>query len=90
VVLSYRPLEALAGATLVEVRPLTGFLHQIRAVLAERGFPLLGDRRYAPPEVAAAAPRHMLHASELRLEEISAASPDPPDFAALLSALRQR
>lgn len=88
VVMSWRPLELLDGATLVEVRPVTGFLHQIRAVLAHRGFPLLGDRTYAPPEVAGAAPRHLLHASRVRFEEVEAESPDPEDFASALAARR--
>jgi 23S rRNA pseudouridine1911/1915/1917 synthase len=80
--LAWRPLRVFAATTLVEVRPVTGFLHQIRAVLADRGHPLLGDRTYADPQTAAAAPRHLLHASAIALDEISAASPDPPDFAA--------
>jgi 23S rRNA pseudouridine1911/1915/1917 synthase len=79
--LAWRPLEVYRTASLVEVRPVTGHLHQIRAVLAHFGHPLLGDRTYAPPEVAAAAPRHMLHASSVAFEEIAAASPDPADFA---------
>lgn len=81
VLLDWRPLSWREGATLVEVRPATGFLHQIRAVMAHLGHPLLGDRTYAPAPVAAAAPRHMLHASALRFEEIAVASPDPEDFA---------
>jgi 23S rRNA pseudouridine1911/1915/1917 synthase len=85
--LGWRPLERFADATLVEVRPRTGFLHQIRVVLAHAGHPILGDRVYA--DAAAAAPRHMLHASELAFEEVAAASPDPPDFAAKLEELRE-
>ncbi len=88
VVMSWCPLERLDAATLLEVRPVTGFLHQIRAVLAHLGFPLLGDRTYAPPDVAAAAPRHLLHASRVRFEEVEAESSDPEDFAAALSARR--
>jgi 23S rRNA-/tRNA-specific pseudouridylate synthase len=87
--MSWRPLDVFASATLVEVRPVTGFLHQIRAVLAHRGFPLLGDRTYASTEVAAAAPRHMLHATRLAFEEIEAESPEPADFAQLRQSLRR-
>jgi 23S rRNA pseudouridine1911/1915/1917 synthase len=86
--LAFRPLELHAGSTLVEVRPRTGFLHQIRAVLAHLGHPVLGDRVYADPDSAAAAPRHLLHAVSVAFEEIRASSPDPSDFAALLEKLR--
>jgi 23S rRNA pseudouridine1911/1915/1917 synthase len=88
VVLGWRPLECFADATLVEVRPKTGFLHQIRAVLAHAGHPMLGDRVYADAATAAAAPRHLLHASALAFEEIAAASPDPADLSAKLEQLR--
>ncbi|MDP6979538.1 MAG: RluA family pseudouridine synthase [Myxococcota bacterium] len=81
-----RPLEALAGATLVEIQPRTGFLHQIRATLAELGHPVLGDAVYG--DVAGAAPRHMLHAAQVRFDEIDASSPDPDDFSRVLSGLR--
>jgi 23S rRNA pseudouridine1911/1915/1917 synthase len=87
-ILSWRPLEVYETASLVEVRPLTGFLHQIRAILAHRGFPLLGDRVYGGPAEAGAAPRHMLHAASVRFEEVAATSPVPPDFAALCAHLR--
>ncbi len=80
-----RPLQELAGATLVEVRPRTGFLHQIRASLAHLGHPVAGDTAYGGEAVA--APRQMLHAARLRFEEIEAESPDPDDFRSLVEAL---
>ena len=70
--MTWRPLEVRESTSLVEVRPVTGFLHQIRVVLAHVGHPLLGDRTYAPPEIAALAPRHMLHATRIAYEEILA------------------
>jgi 23S rRNA pseudouridine1911/1915/1917 synthase len=82
---SVRPLQSLAGATLVEVRPRTGFLHQIRATLAHLGHPVAGDVAYGGDAIA--APRQMLHAARLRFEEIEAESPDPEDFRSLALSL---
>jgi 23S rRNA pseudouridine1911/1915/1917 synthase len=87
-VTAWRPLEVFDAATLLEVRPRTGFLHQIRVTLAHLGFPVAGDRSYGPAEDATGAPRHMLHAARVAFEEISAESPDAPDFAELLARLR--
>ena len=56
-----------ADATLLEVRTVTGFLHQVRATLAHLGHPLAGDRTYAPDGDATGAARHMLHAAALAL-----------------------
>jgi tRNA pseudouridine32 synthase / 23S rRNA pseudouridine746 synthase len=47
--------------------PITGRTHQLRVHLLGLGHPLLGDALYAPPEVQAAAPRLLLHASQLSL-----------------------
>lgn len=89
--LSVRPLERLAGATLVEVRPVQGFLHQIRATLAHLGHPIAGDRRYGDEgaQDPSAARRTLLHASRVAFEDVSAESPDPEDFRAALERLRR-
>lgn len=44
--LTYRTLEQLDAATLVEVRLETGRKHQIRVQLAARGWHVLGDEKY--------------------------------------------
>lgn len=41
-----RPLRAGPGASLVQIRLLTGRNHQIRVQLAELGHPVLGDAKY--------------------------------------------
>ncbi len=84
-VLSWRSLEVFRGATLVEVRPRTGFLHQIRVSLAHLGFPIIGDRTYGPASDPFPVARQMLHASSARWSEIEASSPDPDDFRAALA-----
>lgn len=85
--MSWRPLAPLRGATLVEARPVTGFLHQVRATFACLGHPLAGDRLYGPPADGTGAGRHMLHAARLRWEEVDIACPDPDDFTELLQRL---
>jgi len=87
--LDWRALESADTASLVELRPHTGFLHQIRASLAHLGHPVAGDPAYGPgPEAdATGAPRSMLHAARVRWRDVAAASPDPPDFVALWSRL---
>jgi len=91
-----RPIEQLAGSTLVECRLETGRQHQIRIHLAERGHPLVGEpvyvRDYTGPKIAAA--RVMLHARSLGFvhprscEHISFMREAPADFLELLGNLR--
>jgi 23S rRNA pseudouridine1911/1915/1917 synthase len=87
--LAWRALASRGGTTLVEVRPRTGFLHQIRATLAHLGHPLCGDRGYGPPASAdpSGATRHLLHAARVAVDEVEAESPDAADFAAALAAI---
>jgi 23S rRNA pseudouridine1911/1915/1917 synthase len=77
--LHWRSVESAGGATLVEVEPVTGFLHQIRVALAHLGHPILGDAVYGAGR-APGAPRQMLHAAAIGYREIGVCSPDPRDF----------
>ena len=43
-------MKTCNGFSLVECRPHTGRLHQIRATLLSCGFPLLGDKLYGPDD----------------------------------------
>ena len=61
----YRVLAVEDGRSRVELEPVTGRTHQLRVHLAAIGHPILGDALYAPVAVQAAAPRLLLHASEL-------------------------
>ncbi len=85
--MSWKPLQHFESATLVEARPTTGFLHQIRATFAHFGHPILGDRTYGDEASKKAAPRHMLHAASVRFEEVAAVSPDPEDFGEICARL---
>lgn len=60
----FRKLEVFPDALLVEARPLTGRMHQIRVHLADRGMGIFGDDIYASPKIPV-APRLMLHAFSL-------------------------
>jgi 23S rRNA pseudouridine1911/1915/1917 synthase len=64
-VTAYRVLSASAHGSMLECRPVTGRLHQVRVHLASIGCPIAGDGLYAPGEVAALAPRLALHAHRL-------------------------
>lgn len=62
---AWRVLASSISASLVEARPVTGRLHQVRVHMEAMGCPILGDDTYAPKAVAAAAPRLALHAHRL-------------------------
>ncbi len=64
-VTAYRVLDRGVAASLVECRPVTGRLHQIRVHMEAIGCPLLGDVLYGPRRVHHAAPRVALHAHRL-------------------------
>lgn len=80
--------------SLLSVRIFTGRTHQIRVHMAHLGYPLLGDRVYAPAAARKAAPRQLLHAwrlgfrhpltgEDIRLES----APDAAFFSAALQGL---
>jgi 23S rRNA-/tRNA-specific pseudouridylate synthase len=70
-----RGVEIRDGTTLVEARPVTGLMHQLRVSLAELGHPVVGDRVYGSSR---REERHWLHASRIRLDGFEAASEPPP------------
>ncbi len=67
------------GVSALDIRLETGFLHQIRASLAHLGFPVLGDDRYGNAS-GADAPRLMLHAQRIAIDEIRVTSALPAGF----------
>lgn len=61
----WRVRERFADATLVEVALETGIRNQIRVHFAEAGYPLLGERKYAPEGGLQKTNRIFLHAEFL-------------------------
>jgi 23S rRNA pseudouridine1911/1915/1917 synthase len=88
----YQVLDQFGAAALAAVQILTGRSHQIRAHLAEAGFPLLGDHLYGGPAACGGHPvlRTMLHSWQLSLvhpvsgEPLLLQAPLPADMAALV------
>jgi 23S rRNA pseudouridine1911/1915/1917 synthase len=82
-----RVVRRTGEVSLVDLEPLTGRRHQLRAQLAARGCPIVGDRTYGSrlpfPEPGGIA----LHAAGLVIEhpfsrsEIALSSPLPPTWA---------
>jgi 23S rRNA pseudouridine1911/1915/1917 synthase len=89
-VTAYRVLEASPIAALLEARPVTGRLHQVRVHLASIGAAILGDQLYGPKRVHDASARLALHAHRLCVThpetgtELDLRSPMPQDLRRLL------
>jgi 23S rRNA pseudouridine1911/1915/1917 synthase len=85
----YRVMDRGPGYAKLELRPVTGRPHQLRVQLANRGLPVIGDRKYGAESVLEAdVGRHRiaLHARELifthptREEVLSIVAPVPADW----------
>jgi 23S rRNA pseudouridine1911/1915/1917 synthase len=98
---SYRVLERLRGATLVEALLHTGRTHQIRVHFQHIGFPLLGDQTYGQRQTnrlvevtGYTPPRVMLHAHKMSFthprtgKKRAFEAPCPADFLEAVAALR--
>lgn len=86
---AFEVLESAAGTTKLALRPATGRSHQLRAQLASRGMPIVGDRKYGSRRVLRALdgePRIALHARELTFKhptqgvEVRIEAPAPADW----------
>jgi 23S rRNA pseudouridine1911/1915/1917 synthase len=91
---AYRVLQrsklADGAWAMLECRPVTGRLHQIRVHLESIGCPILGDELYATRPVRAISPRLALHSHRLAFthpvsgEKVDVESPWPRDLLSLL------
>ena len=55
----------------------TGFLHQIRAMMANVGHPVVGDTLYGSP---VANTRTLLHAQRIKFDDIDVIAPIPDEM----------
>lgn len=93
-----KTLDANKYTSYLELRIETGRTHQIRRHLADKRYPVLGDKKYAGTgnELSLAQPRQMLHAYRLIFphprtrETIRVLAPFPPDFRKCLGQLKLR
>lgn len=94
----YRVIERFAGASLIEVRLVTGKRNQIRLQARLRGHTLVGEQRYTyGPDLLRPIPfpRQALHAVRLEFEhpstgrKMSFEAPLPADMEELVERLRQ-
>lgn len=90
----FRVLERLPAGVLLEARPLTGRMHQIRAHLFALELSILSDPLYGSGVRSTWIARMALHAASLSCWQPSSGSllrfdaPPPPDFAAALAVMR--
>ena len=93
-----KTLDSNRYTSYLELRIETGRTHQIRRHLADKRYPVLGDKKYAGTgnELSLAQPRQMLHAYRLILphpktqETIRVLAPLPGDFKKCLAQLKLR
>jgi 23S rRNA pseudouridine1911/1915/1917 synthase len=90
---AYRVLAESELGALIEARPVTGRLHQIRVHLSMIGAPVLGDPVYGSHRSRGASSRLALHAHRLALahpvtgDELDLRTPFPRDLRGLLKRL---
>jgi 23S rRNA pseudouridine1911/1915/1917 synthase len=92
----YRVVEQFAGASLIEVRLVTGRRNQIRVQAALHGHPLVGEQQYLPNpgDERIHFSRQALHASNLAFKHpvsgrlLRFEAPLPADMISLITRLR--
>ena len=93
-VTAYRVLASNELGALIEARPVTGRLHQVRVHMDLIGSAVLGDKQYGPQLVRKASPRLALHAHRLVFnhpftdERMDVSTKFPRDLKGTLNKLR--
>lgn len=71
----YRLLQQSTSGNRLLLIPITGRSHQLRVHTMAMGMPIVGDRLYAPKDIASASPRLLLHAHRLSVRHPETAEP---------------
>lgn len=93
-VTAYRVLQSSPAGSLIEARPVTGRLHQVRVHLDSIGATVLGDEYYGPAIARGASKRLALHAHRIAFahpvtgEALDIRTPFPRDLRPLLKRMR--
>ena len=91
----YQVKEIFNDFSFLEIKPITGRMHQIRVHLASAGHPIAGDTIYGRQKIKDVCPRLFLHAgymafthptTKIRMEF---RSPLPPDLCFFLDKIRK-
>lgn len=92
----FKVLKSYTDFTLLEIKPVTGRMHQIRVHMASSGHPVVGDTRYGRRKNTAKCPRMFLHSTYLSFthplsgKRIEFSSPLPDDLQEMLDRLNQQ
>ena len=96
-VTDYKTIKRFKNFTLIEARPKTGRLHQIRVHLAHLGHPVAGDKKYGQENrpCPAGLKRQFLHAQELKIilpegNKKTFSAPLPMDLTTIIEKLEKK
>lgn len=90
----YQTLEVISDKSYLEIKPITGRMHQIRVHLAAAGHPLVGDDLYGRRKTKLTCPRLFLHAIRLTFshpitrDKLEYHSPLPQELEEFLTKVR--
>lgn len=85
--LSWRVIKKLPNASVLDITLGTGFLHQIRVMMASLGHEIAGDNVYGQSRWKQPASRLMLHAHALHIGSIHTTCELPDDMQAYIDRL---
>jgi 23S rRNA pseudouridine1911/1915/1917 synthase len=75
--MSFTLMRQMDNTADISIDLQTGFLHQIRAMMADIGHPVVGDTLYGSPE---SNTRTLLHAQRIKFDDIDVIAPIPDEM----------